>query len=298
MGTVTSVKPNVTVPFRQSPSEPFGRPERSRLRAWLRYRLCRFPALFGALLRATRGSPEFRAIAGFVPRGGVVLDIGANNGEFALLFSYLAGSAGKVCAFEPVPETLRHLQFRLKTEGFLDNVIVTAAACGDHGGNVELTVPPGDPGQASLKTHSHGSWAGVHRSLLRKHTVPMLRLDTFWDSTDLRRCDLLKCDVEGAELLVLRGATRLLQEHRPILLLESFDAWSRDFGYTRHELVHYARSIGYDTIFLIRSVVEEIAASSVPQGAECGNLVFLIDRLHAAQIRHLRRLALEAVERQ
>jgi hypothetical protein len=57
--------------------------------------------------------------------------------------------------------------------------------------------------------------------------------------------DLIKIDVEGAELMVLRGAERCLREFRPVLLLEIDEPNFRMAGYSRTDLFSYLRSLEY-----------------------------------------------------
>jgi hypothetical protein len=74
-------------------------------------------------------------------------------------------------------------------------------------------------------------------------TVPVTTLDALFP--DLLHCDLLKIDVEGAELAVLRGASRLLKKTRQILI-EAGNPNSARHGFTADDLLAYLESAGFE----------------------------------------------------
>jgi hypothetical protein len=60
------------------------------------------------------------------------------------------------------------------------------------------------------------------------------------------RVDFIKCDVEGAELLALRGAAQTLHRWHPTLCLEVWGQWTRAFDYTPADLISFLQGSGYD----------------------------------------------------
>jgi FkbM family methyltransferase len=134
-------------------------------------------------------------------------DVGANAGFFSLLSATLVGSEGKVVSFEPHPETANQLR-RQMAANHANNVEVVEAAVCDKIGTAEF----GDDTIAVM-----ASLAGA-ATTSRTITVQTTTLDRV--AASRTSPDLLKIDVEGAEIDVLRGAEQLILQKRPVLLVE------------------------------------------------------------------------------
>ncbi len=139
--------------------------------------------------------------------GSTFVDIGANIGWFTLLAAKLGS---KVYAYEPEPGNVELLERSLQKNGFLD-VEVRPIALGDHDGTVPLWI----------SEESAGWHSTVERRGNRKIDVPCRSLDSLFPT---QRLDLVKLDVEGAEPLVLAGASRLLAERRMTTILMEWNA--------------------------------------------------------------------------
>src|SRR5207245_9920616 len=96
---------------------------------------------------------------------------------------------------------------------------IVAAAVGDRPGTAELAVPGGATYMGTIDDAVKARWSG--RADVTTTKVAMITLDAFTTQCDLVP-DVVKIDVEGTELAVLRGARRLLTEARPLLV---FVAW-------------------------------------------------------------------------
>lgn len=205
----------------------------------------RIPSLYATALRFRPGfNEETRCYLRLVRQGSCVVDVGANYGHYTVLFSQLAGRKGRVFAFEPVPKSVKELRRRLASEMVYDNVVVSELAVTETSGlELSIGIPNNDYGQASLTSHSHGSWGeGDRIEHVLCHTVT---LDEYAAVNGLRRVDFIKIDVEGAELLVLRGAEQTLKTQRPIIHLEYFSEWAKAFDYSLADLVAFLKSCGY-----------------------------------------------------
>jgi len=153
---------------------------------------------------------EFDIISRHIRPGDVVCDIGANKGGFIYWLSCWVRH-GRVVAFEPQPELARGLADICRAIE-LRNVEVEAKAVYSHSGQQDLFLPAGHQPGASL----HQTALGAER--FTTLSVPLVSLDDYFGEN--ANITLLKIDVEGAELGVLKGAERILRQHAPLLVFE------------------------------------------------------------------------------
>ena len=148
-----------------------------------------------------------RAFANAVTQGAVVYDVGANVGIYSLLASLRVGPSGSVYAFEPLERNLRYLRRHMTLNKLQNCVILEMAVC-----NSEEARP-----------FSAAAWDSsmAHFSPDGEILVPSTTLDIcIYGEKRLRPPDIIKIEVEGAELEVLEGATRALTEFHPTIFLE------------------------------------------------------------------------------
>lgn len=146
------------------------------------------------------------ALGRHVKPGSVVFDIGANSGFYTLLLSRLAGTQGRVYAFEPFADNVRYLIVHSDLNR-LQNVSVIQAAVGARSGLVGFTISKG--GYQNHVTEAQ-------HSIL---SVPQISLDEFIGAHMEKIPSLIKIDVEGAETEVLEGARGILEQYQPIVFL-------------------------------------------------------------------------------
>jgi FkbM family methyltransferase len=160
--------------------------------------------------------PEVQQVfASILAPGQVVYDIGAASGFFAVIAAREVGSAGQVVAFEPLPESAARLRHNIALNEF-DHVRVVELALGDRDGRGELTAGV-DEDQARVNRSADSGQASVD--------VEVTTIDRLVDTAVVPPPDVIKMDIEGAEVEALRGADRTLSERRPVLLIESHDRW-------------------------------------------------------------------------
>jgi len=159
-----------------------------------------------------------------VPAEGVVYDLGANVGYYTLLCSVLAGSGGRVYAFEPLPRNLDFLKRHLALNR-IENATVIEAAVADRGGTVHFEE------DASTSKGRIGAQGGLE--------VRSIALDDWIEKGKLPRPSLFKIDIEGAEFQALQGARKtLVQSHPPIFL-------STHSGKAHKDCLSFLESLGY-----------------------------------------------------
>lgn len=193
--------------------------------------------LGGSFLRYLTGDaePEVQeALAALIEPGQTVYDVGANIGFFTMLCSRLVGPEGRVYAFEPIPENLATLRHNVVLNG-LSNVTIVEQALSSSTGTAEMFVSPWSAFhslnvEGASKQANHGPEAG-------QIEVQTVTLDEFVEREGVRAPDLLKVDVEGAELIVLEGGGETLRTVQPLLLCELHDTHAayeqlvREIGY-------------------------------------------------------------------
>ena len=157
----------------------------------------------------TYESEKQHSIREHLETGMVACDIGANAGFYSLLMARAVGNEGTVYAFEPQPANLLLLERHLKLNK-LGNVVASGEAISDF------------VGEARFAT-DRGSYQGCleDEGQIR---VSVVTLDHLFASGRLQPCDLIKIDVEGAELSVLLGAKLFLKRFRPVIFLATHGA--------------------------------------------------------------------------
>jgi FkbM family methyltransferase len=156
------------------------------------------------------------AVLGFLPQGGVAIDIGANLGEWTLPLARRVGPSGRVLAVEPAPRAAMALGKSLAANALVQAELVECAL-GDHKGAAELAVPLVTSSRSDTGTARIGRAFPGHEIA----TVKLRRLDSLIAERGLDRVDLIKIDVEGHERLALDGAAATLAQFRPALVLET-----------------------------------------------------------------------------
>jgi FkbM family methyltransferase len=162
------------------------------------------------------------------------LDVGSATGSFCLLPALRPTS--RCIAFEPVPLVRDILRANISLNGLEDRVSVFPYALWDQDGAATLRLPADQEMGLACLADEPTRFAPVGDVLVETRRL---------DGLVLGRIDMAKIDVEGAELMVLRGAAETLARDRPALLVEYDERNTTAFGYKPEKIMEFLKTLGY-----------------------------------------------------
>jgi len=168
-----------------------------------------------------------------------------------MIASVCVGDSGAVHSFEPHPAVFSRLHMTVKTGNF-KNVKLNKLLLSDRAERMSFFLNPYGPSSSVSSSYTP-------TSELVEIKCDATTLDQYWRSQSESPIDLIKLDVEGYELPVLRGALDLLKSYKPLLILEIANTEGREeaFGYTLDELLSLLSELGY-TFYAPRSTRLEL----------------------------------------
>jgi FkbM family methyltransferase len=174
-----------------------------------------------------------------IREGDTVLDIGANIGMFSLVASRVLKNKGVIHAFEPSQSTYNILNQNI-TNNNCNNVKLHRLALSDANGILTLSTPNIKYGTDAFAYLSNSQDTTGNKDD-QTESVEVKTLDHFLSENNIEKVDLIKIDVEGAELLCFKGAEKLLSgKHKPIILFECFEDLSKSrFNYSLMDLLKF-----------------------------------------------------------
>lgn len=168
----------------------------------------------------TNEMPLQLALAAHLHPGDVFYDIGANVGFFTLIAARLVGPRGRVVAFEPVTANAAAIRRNIALNHFT-NITVIEAAVSDHEGEEDLLVTDHGGGAALTSAKAPPAHPGSSHTAVRTATTT---IDGLLAREEIPAPVMVKIDVEGAELEVLRGMPETMRRIRPKIVCEVDDA--------------------------------------------------------------------------
>lgn len=203
----------------------------------------------------------------YIKPNSTILDIGANFGVFAKSFSKIHNSSCTVQAFEPV---IYNFEILKSVTNNLSNINIYNLALSDADGFVDIFIPVKEKGRIGPALAHLGQ--EQNRSYY-KETIKTVILDNLIKSKEIKNISFIKCDVEGAELLVFKGAEQTLKEYMPTIFTEIDGSYTQRLGYTPAELVSFFMELGYDVNRVVKNG-EQLSLDPVKSYTEPGDYLF------------------------
>jgi FkbM family methyltransferase len=172
-------------------------------------------------------------------RGDCVIDVGTNIGKVLLNFSNRVGNTGTVIGFEPDEFNFKKCEQNISLNK-PTNVKLFQMGLGDEVTQLHMFVK--DANNRGMNRISSES-AGENES---ENTIQITTLDTMVSKLLLQKINLIKIDVEGFELKVLKGAHASLNKFHPVLFIELDDVNLMQQGATAEQLIRFLKDLNYN----------------------------------------------------
>ncbi len=168
----------------------------------------------------------------------IIYDIGANYGYYSIKFSH---EAKHIYSFEPVSHTYQVLKKNVE-QNLIKNITPFQVGVSDSEQYLKINLY-NSSGNNSIFNRTIPD--GHPLRVIGTEQIKLVQLDNFHFQNNLFPPDLIKIDVEGAELGVLLGARQILEKYHPILLIEYSPETSNDAGYARESLLQLLDAYQY-----------------------------------------------------
>lgn len=192
---------------------------------------------------------ELQMIKRFLKKDSVVLDIGANIGWYAINLSKSVPQ-GRIIAFEPIPKTYGNLIKNIALNG-LGNIKTYNTGLSKKAGYFNFYYNRNYTGASSLVDIINAQDVALVKCRVEK-------LDDFLKKSKIRQVDFIKCDVEGAEKLVIQGGLEAIKQNRPIIFIELLRKWSAKFNYHPNSVISMLKEIGYGCYVINKTKLKKI----------------------------------------
>ncbi|MEK7076860.1 MAG: FkbM family methyltransferase [Patescibacteria group bacterium] len=156
-----------------------------------------------------------------IPQGGVAVDAGANIGTHALIMAKLAGSGGRVLAFDPDPKSIERLTRNIALNN-LTNTKVFGLGLFDKPGTLKLFSYSDE-----MSDQGTASFYKLPKLQERETRAEVKTLDEVLENEQVGRLDLVKIDTRGSDFPIIKGAAKSIDRFRPCMIFEyNRDNWS------------------------------------------------------------------------
>ena len=195
-------------------------------------------------------------------------DIGANAGFYSLsLNAYFPGIKG--IAFEPIPMTYATLLKNLDINK-VSNVRALNLGLADKEGELLFYTYPSQSGASSMTRN-------VDSNDTIEIRCKVAVLDDFSEKEKVS-VDFIKCDVEGAELFVFKGAAKLISRDKPVVFTEMLRKWCAKYEYHPNDIIAFFDTLGYSCHVMFGDKIKE--CNEVTEATIATNYLFMHREKH------------------
>jgi len=187
----------------------------------------------------------------YLCEGMTVFDVGANVGELTLLFSRFVGDDGVVHAFEAAAAVHKKLELVCGATA-KRNVVLNHLALSNKNGSIRLHVYEDALSSFNSQAARPLKNYGLDFEPIGIEETPATTVDDYCEKNKIEQIDLLKIDVEGAELQVLHGARRMLKSKRIRCLTFEFGQTTFDMGNNPEKIEVFLKEMNYKIRNLVK----------------------------------------------
>jgi len=170
--------------------------------------------------------------------GDIFLDIGANIGCYTLAASKMVTDTGKVYAFEAISGVFEKLTYNANINK-LQNVVLENKAIYSKEDTLTFYVSARENmGMSSIFRHDTESG--------QTETVKAISVDQYVTEKNIQKINVIKIDIEGAEMFALKGMTKTLQNLKPLVMIELSEDVLPNTTFSKNDVVLFMEDLGYE----------------------------------------------------
>ena len=219
---------------------------------------------------------ETRILQTLARSSSVIIDIGANVGYYTVLLAKSQPSGGFLHAFEPFPASYDVTSRSVAKNDLTQKVKVSKTGLSDNPGKSVIYIPKTSGTSAASMKVLHPEETNVEVE------IELETLDSYFDKNQVSNVDLIKIDVEGAELFAIKGGWETIRTYRPFVFAELLRKWSAGFGYHPNEVVEMFKNEDYKCFEVSDSLseIDSITEDTIPT-----NFLFIpIERIEVLEL--------------
>lgn len=217
---------------------------------------------------------EIKFILANLHENNCALDIGAHKGAYTYWMHKAVGPGGRIIAFEPQIELADYLRKMIKLLG-IENVTVEHSALSSAEGFSTLTVPDDGPSPgATLES-------GLFDKDFQSYDVPLATIDSYFHDKHDLEINLIKCDVEGHELKVFKGAEEKLNKFKPHLIFECEQRHHKNDSI--QDVFDYLYNLGYKGYFFQNGQIYQLKDFDTDQSQDFNKSDYVNNFLFSAE---------------